>query len=161
MASTRSIEYCRTWLDRRHSLPYEIDGTVVKVDDLAQRRELGSTTHGRLVGPSPTSFRRRRRPRSSRGSWCRSGGLARPPPLPCSIPVIVGGAKVSLATLHNEDQVRIKDVRPGDTVVVRRAGDVIPEVRGPVLPLRPEGLPPWTFPTECPVCGEPLVRLSR
>jgi DNA ligase (NAD+) len=75
-------------------------------------------------------------------------------------PVMVGGAKVSLATLHNEDQVRIKDVRPGDTVVVRRAGDVIPEVRGPVLPLRPEGLEPWTFPHECPVCGEPLVRLD-
>ena len=65
-------------------------------------------------------------------------------------PVVVGGAKVSLATLHNEDQVRIKDVRPGDTVVVRRAGDVIPEVRGPVLPLRPAGLPPWTFPHGVP-----------
>ena len=74
-------------------------------------------------------------------------------------PVVVGGANVSLATLHNEDQVRAKDVRPGDTVVVRRAGDVIPEVRGPVLPLRPPGLPPWTFPQECPVCDEPLVRL--
>ena len=75
-------------------------------------------------------------------------------------PVVVGGAKVSLATLHNEDQVRIKDVRPGDTVVVRRAGDVIPEVRGPVLPLRPKGIKPWTFPTTCPICGEPLVRLE-
>ena len=57
-------------------------------------------------------------------------------------PVVVGGARVSLATLHNEDQVRAKDVRPGDTVVVRRAGDVIPEVRGPVLPLRPRAWRP-------------------
>jgi DNA ligase (NAD+) len=75
-------------------------------------------------------------------------------------PVVVGGAKVSLATLHNEDQVRAKDVRPGDTVVVRRAGDVIPEVRGPVLSARPEGTEPWTFPTVCPSCGQPLVRLE-
>jgi DNA ligase (NAD+) len=75
-------------------------------------------------------------------------------------PVSVGGARVSLATLHNEDQVRIKDVRPGDLVVVRRAGDVIPEVRGPVLSRRPPGLEEWRFPTECPVCGQPLVRLE-
>jgi DNA ligase (NAD+) len=75
-------------------------------------------------------------------------------------PVTVGGARVQLATLHNEDQVREKDVRPGDTVIVRRAGDVIPEVRGPVLSLRPEGLLPWRFPGSCPICGQPLVRLD-
>ncbi len=75
-------------------------------------------------------------------------------------PVIVGGASVGLATLHNEDQVREKDVRPGDTVVVRRAGDVIPEVRGPVLSLRPEGLPAWRFPSRCPICEAELVRLE-
>jgi DNA ligase (NAD+) len=62
--------------------------------------------------------------------------------------------------LHNEDQVRAKDVRPGDTVVVRRAGDVIPEVRGPVLPLRPKDLAVWVFPTTCPICGTPLQRLE-
>jgi DNA ligase (NAD+) len=75
-------------------------------------------------------------------------------------PVFVGGANVSLATLHNEDQVRAKDVRPGDTVIVRRAGDVIPEVMGPVLSVRPDGLKEWTFPTVCPVCGQPLLRLE-
>jgi DNA ligase (NAD+) len=75
-------------------------------------------------------------------------------------PVVVGGARVQLATLHNQDQVRAKDVRPGDTVIVRRAGDVIPEVRGPVLSLRPPGLPEWEFPAGCPVCGQPLVRLD-
>jgi DNA ligase (NAD+) len=75
-------------------------------------------------------------------------------------PVVVGGATVSLATLHNEDQVAAKDVRPGDTVVVRRAGDVIPEVRGAVLSARPAGLAPWVFPTTCPACGQPLVRLE-
>jgi DNA ligase (NAD+) len=73
-------------------------------------------------------------------------------------PVFVGGSTVSLATLHNEDQVRLKDVRPGDTVIVRKAGDVIPEVVKPVLSERPKRLKEWTFPTTCPRCGGPLVR---
>ena len=73
-------------------------------------------------------------------------------------PVFVGGVTVGTATLHNEDQVAAKDVRPGDTVVVRRAGDVIPEVVGPVRSARPKGSKPWKFPTHCPICSEPLVR---
>src|SRR2546423_13310165 len=75
-------------------------------------------------------------------------------------PVFVSGSTVGVATLHNEDQVRAKDVRPGDTVIVRKAGDVIPEVVGPVLSVRPEGLKEWHFPKECPVCQQPLVRLE-
>ncbi|MGH9018173.1 MAG: NAD-dependent DNA ligase LigA, partial [Acidimicrobiales bacterium] len=75
-------------------------------------------------------------------------------------PVFVGGSTVGLATLHNEDQVALKDVRPGDTVVVRKAGDVIPEVVGPVLSARKKGARRWRFPTQCPSCGEPLVRLE-
>jgi DNA ligase (NAD+) len=75
-------------------------------------------------------------------------------------PVFVGGSTVGTATLHNEDQVRAKDVREGDTVIVRKAGDVIPEVVGPVLAMRPEGAEPWAFPADCPVCGTPLVRLE-
>jgi DNA ligase (NAD+) len=75
-------------------------------------------------------------------------------------PVFVGGATVGQATLHNEDDVAKKDVRPGDTVIVRRAGDVIPEVVGPVLAKRPKGTKRWHFPKKCPVCSEPLVRLE-
>src|SRR5207249_8511057 len=75
-------------------------------------------------------------------------------------PVFVGGSTVGLATLHNEDQVRVKDVRPGDTVIVRKAGDVIPEVVAPVASLRPKGSQPWEFPKTCPSCGGPLVRLE-
>ncbi|MEO7555136.1 MAG: NAD-dependent DNA ligase LigA, partial [Acidimicrobiales bacterium] len=75
-------------------------------------------------------------------------------------PVFVGGSTVGLATLHNQDQVKAKDVRPGDTVIVRKAGDVIPEVVGPVLAERKKGLRAWRFPTVCPVCGGPLVRLE-
>jgi DNA ligase (NAD+) len=74
--------------------------------------------------------------------------------------VRVSGSTVQLATLHNQDQVRVKDVRPGDTVTVRKAGDVIPEVVAPVLSKRPEGLAEWTFPTECPVCHGPLIRIE-
>ena len=70
------------------------------------------------------------------------------------------GSTVGLSTLHNQDQVAAKDVRPGDTVIVRKAGDVIPEVVGPVLGLRKKGLRKWKFPTDCPVCGGPLVRLE-
>jgi DNA ligase (NAD+) len=75
-------------------------------------------------------------------------------------PVFVGGSTVRLATLHNQDEVVRKDVRVGDTVIVRKAGDVIPEVVGPVLAKRKRGARKWNFPTQCPVCGQPLVRLA-
>ena len=72
-------------------------------------------------------------------------------------PVFVGGVTVTNATLHNESEVHRRDVRPGDTVIVRRAGDVIPEVVGPVLSVRPEGLAEWSMPKRCPFCNHPLV----
>ena len=72
-------------------------------------------------------------------------------------PTKVAGSTVERATLHNAHEVKRKDVRPGDTVVLRKAGDVIPEIVGPVLPLRPEGLAEWVMPTECPSCGTTLV----
>src|SRR5699024_6904564 len=78
-------------------------------------------------------------------------------------PVVVAGSTVSLATLHNEDQARLKDVRPGDTVIVRKAGDVIPEVLGPVPARRPETVEaagPWPFPDVCPFCQAPIERLE-
>ena len=151
--------YCQAWQERRHTLPYEIDGTVVKVDDLAQRLELGATSRAPRWAIA-YKFPPEEKTTLLKGIMVSIGRTGKATPFAMLDPVIVGGAKVSLATLHNEDQVRAKDVRPGDTVVVRRAGDVIPEVRGPVLPLRPDGLQPWTFPMVCPVCGEPLVRLD-
>jgi DNA ligase (NAD+) len=151
--------YCRSWLERRHSLPYEIDGTVVKVDDLSQRRELGSTSRAPRWAIA-YKFPPEEKTTRLKGIMVSIGRTGKATPFAMLEPVTVGGAKVALATLHNEDQVRVKDVRPGDTVVVRRAGDVIPEVRGPVLALRPPGRAEWRFPTECPVCGEKLVRLD-
>lgn len=152
-------EYCRYWLEHRHELDYEIDGVVIKVDDLAQRRELGSTARAPRWAIA-YKFPPEERTTRLLDIMVSIGRTGKATPFAVLEPVVVGGANVKLATLHNEDQVRIKDVRPGDTVVVRRAGDVIPEVRGPVLASRPEGLEPWTFPTHCPVCGSPLVRLE-
>jgi DNA ligase (NAD+) len=152
-------EYCRYWLEHRHSLDYEIDGTVIKVDDLNQRLELGSTSHAPRWAIA-YKFPPEEKTTKLKGIMVSIGRTGKATPFAILEPVVVGGATVSMATLHNEDQVRIKDVRPGDTVVVRRAGDVIPEVRGTVLSLRPEGLPRWEFPTTCPECGEKLMRLE-
>jgi DNA ligase (NAD+) len=151
--------YCEGWLKRRHDLDYEIDGVVVKVDDLAQREELGSTSK------SPRWAIAYKFPPEERTTLLKSimvsiGRTGKATPFAELEPVRVSGSTVQLATLHNEDQVRVKDVRPGDTVTVRKAGDVIPEVVAPVLSKRPEGLPEWRFPKECPVCDGPLVRIE-
>lgn len=150
--------FCNHWLEHRHSVDYEIDGVVVKVDDLALRGELGFTAK------APRWAIAFKYPPEERTTLLRDimvsiGRTGKATPFAMLEPVFVGGANVGLATLHNEDQVRAKDVRPGDTVIVRRAGDVIPEVIGPVLSKRPPGLAEWQFPTKCPVCGHPLVRL--
>ncbi|HTW06537.1 MAG TPA: NAD-dependent DNA ligase LigA, partial [Acidimicrobiales bacterium] len=151
--------YCRNWLNRRHEIDFEIDGVVVKVDDLAQRRELGATSKAPRWAIA-YKFPPEEKTTLLKDIMVSIGRTGKATPFAVLEPVVVGGARVSLATLHNEDQVKAKDVRPGDTVVVRRAGDVIPEVRGPVLALRPEALAPWAFPTTCPVCGSPLQRLA-
>ena len=151
--------YCQKWLEGRHSIDFEIDGVVVKVDDLAQRRELGATSHAPRWAIA-YKFPPEEKTTLLKDIMVSIGRTGKATPFAVLEPVVVGGARVSLATLHNEDQVRAKDVRPGDTVVVRRAGDVIPEVRGPVLPLRPKDVEPWYFPSTCPICGSPLQRLE-
>jgi len=150
--------FCRRWLVDRHGLDYEIDGAVVKVDDLAQRTELGATSKSPRWAIA-YKFPAEEATTLLTGIMVSIGKSGKATPFAMLEPVRVSGSTVRLATLHNQDQVRIKDVRPGDTVTVRKAGDVIPEVVGPVLSLRPEGLPAWTFPEVCPVCAEPLVRL--
>ena len=141
----------------RHDLDFEIDGVVVKVDDLALQRSLGFTAR------APRWAIAYKLPPEERTTRLLDievsigpGGQATP--FARLEPVFVGGSTVAAATLHNADQVAVKDVRPGDVVVVRKAGDVIPEVLRPVLSERPDGLAPWTFPTACPACDEPLVR---
>lgn len=151
-------EFCRTWQDRRHDLPYEIDGAVIKVDDLAARSELGSTSHAPRWAIA-YKFPPEERTTRLKEIMVSIGKSGKATPFAVLEPVSVGGSTVSMATLHNEDQVRAKDVRPGDVVVVRKAGDVIPEVVGPVLAERAEGVEPWRFPSLCPICASPLTRL--
>ena len=141
--------FCRHWQEHRHDLGYEIDGAVVKVDSLAQREQLGFTSRAPRWAIA-FKFPPEERTTVLRDIQVSVGRTGRTTPFAVLEPVFVGGSTVGMATLHNEDQVRLKDVRPGDTVVVRKAGDVIPEVVGPVLALRPAGLPAWQFPRTCP-----------
>ena len=151
--------FCSRWQEHRHDLDYEIDGVVVKVDDLALQRRLGATSHAPRWAVA-FKFPPEERSTTLRDIHVSIGRTGRATPFAVLEPVFVGGSTVGLATLHNEDQVGLKDVRPGDTVVVRKAGDVIPEVVGPVLSVRPKRSRPWRFPTTCPSCGGPLVRLE-
>lgn len=150
-------EFCRHWQEHRHDLDYEIDGVVVKVDDLALRDELGVTSKAPRWAIA-YKFPPEERTTLLRDIQVSIGRTGRATPFAVLEPVFVGGSTVGMATLHNQDQVKVKDVRPGDTVIVRKAGDVIPEVVGPVLALRPKRLREWTFPSNCPVCGTRLVR---
>ncbi len=149
--------HCLHWQEHRHDLDYEIDGVVIKLDDTAQRERLGVTSRAPRWAIA-YKFPPEERTTLLRDIMVSIGRTGRATPFAVLEPVFVGGSTVGMATLHNQDQVALKDVRPGDTVVVRKAGDVIPEVVGPVLSLRPGGSEPWVFPTDCPRCGNPLVR---
>ncbi len=153
-------EFCAPWVDRRDQLEYEIDGVVVKVDEVALQRQLGTVgreprwaTAYKL--PSEQAVTRLRRIDVSVG---RTGVLT---PFAVLEPVVVGGVEVRVATLHNEEQVRLKDIRRGDDVIVQRAGDVIPQVIGPVLSRRKNsgrGMRRFRMPQRCPVCDTPLEK---
>ena len=146
--------FCDYWQHHRHDLPYEIDGAVVKVDDLARREALGFTARAprwAIAYKFPPEERTTRLERID----VSVGRTGRVTPFAVLAPVFVGGVTVARATLHNQDQVAVKDVREGDLVVVRRAGDVIPEVVGPYLPedaarAEHQARPPWEFPRFCP-----------
>ena len=143
---------------QRHGHDYETDGVVIKVDDLGRQRELGVTSHHPRWAVA-YKFPPEERSTKLLDIHVSIGGKGKATPFAVLEPVFVGGSTVQMATLHNEDQVRLKDVRPGDTVVVRKAGDVIPEVLRPVLSERPEGLAAWEFPEFCPCDNHsPLMR---
>lgn len=150
-------DYCTRWQADRHSLAYEIDGVVVKLDDLARRDELGSTARAPRWAIA-YKFPPEERTTRLLDIGVSIGRTGRATPFAQLEPVFVGGSTVAVATLHNADQVAAKDVRVGDVVIVRKAGDVIPEVVGPVLAERRRGARRWVFPTTCPSCGGPLER---
>ncbi|MGH9130839.1 MAG: NAD-dependent DNA ligase LigA [Acidimicrobiales bacterium] len=154
-----AAQFIQSWEQRRHELDYEIDGVVLKADDLALRSELGATSHHPRWAIA-YKFAPEERNTILREIMVSIGKSGKATPFAVLEPVVVAGSTVGLASLHNEDQVKLKDLRPGDTVVVHKAGDVIPEVVGPVLSLRPGGLAEWRFPLSCPSCGAALVRLE-
>ena len=151
------LDYLERWRDQRHELDYGTDGVVVKVNDHGQQEELG------FVSREPRwaiafKFPPEQAETLLRDIMVNTGRTGAVTPFAVLEPVFVAGSTLSLATLHNEDEVARKDVRVGDTVIVHKAGDVIPEVIGPVLEKRPRGAKPWKMPTGCPRCGTPLVR---
>ena len=151
------FDYLKRWENDRHSVDWEIDGVVVKVDQVAFQEELGSTSHAPRWAIA-FKFPPEERTTQLRKIAIHIGRTGKATPFAFLEPVFVGGVTVSTATLHNANEVRRKDVRDKDTVIVRRAGDVIPEVVGPVLSKRPKSARPWKMPKTCPACGTELVQ---
>ena len=151
------IAYCTEWMSRREKLPYEADGVVIKVDDFGQQRELG------VVGRDPRwaiAFKFPARESTSRlldivVNVGRTGVVT---PNAVIEPIVLGGVTVRNASLHNADYIAQRDIRIGDYVTVKRAGDVIPYIIGPIVARRDGSEQPYHFPTVCPACGTPLER---
>jgi DNA ligase (NAD+) len=151
------IEACEKWEHRRESLAYEIDGVVVKVDDLHLQGELGA------VGREPRwaiafKFPPMQATTVLKDIGINVGRTGSLNPFAILEPVQVSGVTVKQASLHNEDDIRRKDIRIGDTVLVQRAGEVIPQVISPILSKRPADAKPYELPTHCPVCGSQVIR---
>jgi DNA ligase (NAD+) len=149
--------YIERWRERRGEVEHEIDGVVVKVNSRAQQEELGHTSKAPrwAIAFKYPAEERETKLRKIQIYVGRTGAAT---PYAVLEPVHVGGVTVTSATLHNEDEVHRKDIREGDTVIVRRAGDVIPEVVGPVLSKRPKGARVWHMPNTCRFCGSEILR---
>jgi DNA ligase (NAD+) len=151
------IEFWRYWEERRDELPYEIDGIVVKVDSIRQQEILGA------IAKSPRwaiafKFTPRQAQTKLLGITLQVGRVGTITPVAELQPVPLGGVIITRATLHNEDYIKEKDIRVGDTVIVERSGEVIPKIVGVVLEKRPPDAVPFVFPKNCPVCGGPIER---
>ncbi len=150
-------DFCRTAIERRDVLPYEIDGVVVKVNSFARQAAMGFTARAPRWAIA-FKFPPEEKTTLLRDITVQVGRTGALTPVAELEPVSVAGSTVARATLHNLDEVHRKDVRVGDTVIVRKAGDVIPEVLGPVLSLRSPEARIWEMPSACPSCGSPVVR---
>ena len=149
--------FCRQAFERRSELPYEIDGVVIKIDTFDLQRRLGFTAKAPRWAIA-YKFPPEEKTTVLRNIAVQVGRTGVLTPVAEFDPVQLAGSTVARATLHNLDEVRRKDVRVGDTIVVRKAGDVIPEVLGPVLALRPEHALVWDMPHSCPSCGSEVFK---
>jgi len=151
------IAFCQEWANKRHDLEFDTDGVVIKVNDLALRERLGTTAKfprwaTAFKFPAQQEHTKLLRIEVNVG---RTGANT---PYAVLEPVFVAGSTISMATLHNAEDIARKDIREGDTVIIEKAGDVIPRVVAPVLSLRPDDSKPWVMPTTCRACGSPLHR---
>jgi DNA ligase (NAD+) len=151
------LAFCEEWREARDRLPYEIDGVVVKVNSFALQDELGFTSKFPRWAIA-YKYPARQATSVVNAIEVYVGRTGKITPVAMLEPVFLGGVTVTRVTLHNEEEVARKDVRPGDTVVVERGGDVIPKVVGVVEAKRPAGTEPWTPPSRCPACGAELVK---
>ena len=158
--SAREVhEYCAHAMELRDTLDYAIDGVVVKVDSFDQQRRLGFTTRAPRWAIA-FKFPPEQKETTLNKITVQVGRTGILTPVANFTPVTIAGSVVARATLHNIDEIRRKDVREGDTIVVHKAGDVIPEVVGPVLAKRPPSARPFEMPATCPSCGSPVIHVE-
>ena len=151
------VAHVAYWGEHRHDIEHEIDGVVVKVDEVALQRRLGSTSRAPRWAIA-YKYPPEEATTTLKDIQVNVGRTGRVTPFAVMEPVLVAGSTVSMATLHNADEVRRKGVLIGDRVVIRKAGDVIPEVLGPVIEVRPADAREFVMPTHCPECGTELIR---
>jgi DNA ligase (NAD+) len=156
-SASESIVFLEEWQEKRDSLPYEIDGVVFKVNDRDQQEELGYTAKTPRWAVA-YKFPAEQTTTVVEGITIQIGRTGAATPVAELRPVSVAGSTVSRATLHNEDEIERKDVRIGDTVIIQKAGDVIPEVVEVIKNLRSSDSKPYVFPSECPMCESGLER---
>jgi DNA ligase (NAD+) len=151
------VAFCAEWAEKRRTLGFDTDGVVIKVDALERRRTLGTTSKFPRWAVA-FKFPAEQKTTLLKEIAVNVGRTGAVTPFAVLEPIFVGGTTVSMATLHNADDIARKDIRAGDWVIVEKAGDVIPRVVGPVLSKRPADSQPWVMPTICPECGSDLHR---
>ena len=151
------VAFCQSWQDRRQTLDFDTDGVVVKVDDLALRERLGSTSKFPRWAVA-FKFPAERAETTLHAIQVNIGRTGAATPYAVLEPVKLGGSTISLATLHNEQEIARRDLREGDVVVIEKGGDVIPKVVEPVLAKRPDDSVPWKMPSACPFCKSDLQK---
>ena len=149
------IAFCHEWRDQRGALAFETDGVVIKLNDLAQRERLGTTSKFPRWATA-FKFPAERKMAMLHRIEVNIGRTGAATPFAMLEPTVVAGSTISMATLHNPDDIIRKDIRPGELVIIEKAGDVIPRVVGPVNTDPDRRQPRWVMPTECPVCHSPL-----